>query len=154
MLNGGKFTHKIAEDSQPLRDTFAVLFFVSVGTLFDPAVLLRQPLEITAGVAIVIVGNGLAAFAITTMFKLPGSTGLMMAVTLAQIGEFSSVLAGLGQRSGMMSDATSHLFLAATLISIAINALLFSLAERLGGPPSTTATTPSSDTAHRPPRAA
>ncbi len=135
MLNGTAFTHKIAEDSQPLRDTFAVLFFVSVGMLFNPAVLLEQPLQIAAVVGIVIVGKGLAALAITTLFKLPIATGLMIAVALAQIGEFSFVLAGLGRQLGVLSDATYNLILAAALISIALNPFLFALVERIAGRP-------------------
>lgn len=130
VLNGTKFTHKIAEDSQPLRDTFAVLFFVSVGMLFDPFVLVRQPGEVAGVLAIVVLGKGLAALAITTLFRVPLGTGLTIAVALAQIGEFSFVLAGLGRQLGVMSEATSNLILAAALISIAINPVLFSLTDR------------------------
>lgn len=153
MLNGTKFTHKIAEDSQPLRDTFAVLFFVSVGMLFDPSVLWRQPLEVTAVVAIVIVGKGLAAFAITTLFNLPKSAGLLIAIALAQIGEFSFVLAGLGRQLGVMSDGTYNLILAAALLSIAINPVLFALARRWTGDGPATPASPSGDTAPQTPRA-
>lgn len=133
MLNGSAFTHKIAEDSQPLRDTFAVLFFVSVGMLFNPAVLVEHPLQIAAVVGIVVLGKGLAALAITTAFKLPIATGLMIAVALAQIGEFSFVLAGLGRQLGVLSDGAYNLILAAALISIALNPFLFALVERFGG---------------------
>jgi CPA2 family monovalent cation:H+ antiporter-2 len=130
MLNGTAFTHKIAEDSQPMRDTFAVLFFVSVGMLFDPRALIEQPAEIAAVVAIVVLGKGLAALAITSLFKLPLATGLMIAVALAQIGEFSFVLAGLGRQLGVLSEGTYNLILAAALISIAINPLLFALVDK------------------------
>ncbi|MBL8551012.1 MAG: cation:proton antiporter [Hyphomonadaceae bacterium] len=133
MLNGTAFTHKIAEDSQPLRDTFAVLFFVSVGMLFNPAVLVEQPLQIAVVVAIIILGKGLAALAITTLFKLPLPAGLMIAVALAQIGEFSFVLAGLGRQLGVLGDATYNLILAAAMLSIALNPFLFGLASRLTG---------------------
>ena len=132
MLNGTKFTHKIAEDSQPMRDTFAVLFFVSVGMLFDPSVLVEQPLSIAAVVGIVVLGKGLAALAITTLFKLPLKTGLLVAAALAQIGEFSFVLAGLGRTLGVLSEETYNLILAAALLSIAINPVLFGLVERWG----------------------
>ena len=132
MLNGTKFTHKIAEDSQPMRDTFAVLFFVSVGMLFDPSVLVEQPLAIAAVVGIVVLGKGLAALAITTLFKLPLKTGLLVAAALAQIGEFSFVLAGLGRTLGVLSEETYNLILAAALLSIAINPVLFGLVERWG----------------------
>jgi CPA2 family monovalent cation:H+ antiporter-2 len=130
MLNGTKFTHKIAEDSQPLRDTFAVLFFVSVGMLFNPMALVEQPLAIAAVLGIVVLGKGLAALAITMLFKLPLKTGLLVAAALAQIGEFSFVLAGLGRLLGVMSDETYNLILAAALLSIAINPLLFVAVER------------------------
>ncbi|MDX2235448.1 MAG: cation:proton antiporter [Hyphomonadaceae bacterium] len=132
MLNGAKFTHKIAEDSQPLRDTFAVLFFVSVGMLFDPATLVSRPLEIAALLGIVVIGKGLAALALTTLFRLPLQTGLLVAVALAQIGEFSFVLAGMGRQFGLLDDAIYNLILAAALLSIAINPLLFKLVERFG----------------------
>jgi CPA2 family monovalent cation:H+ antiporter-2 len=130
MLNGTKFTHKIAEDSQPLRDTFAVLFFVSVGMLFNPMALVEQPLAIAAVLGIVVLGKGLAALAITMLFKLPLKTGLLVAAALAQIGEFSFVLAGLGRLLGVLSDETYNLILAAALLSIAINPLLFVAVER------------------------
>jgi CPA2 family monovalent cation:H+ antiporter-2 len=132
MLNGTKFTHKIAEDSQPLRDTFAVLFFVSVGMLFNPMALVEQPLAIAAVLGIAVLGKGLAALAITMLFKLPLKTGLLVAAALAQIGEFSFVLAGLGRLLGVMSDETYNLILAAALLSIAINPLLFVAVERWG----------------------
>jgi CPA2 family monovalent cation:H+ antiporter-2 len=135
MLNGTAFTHKIAEDSQPLRDTFAVLFFVSVGMLFNPGVLIDLPLQIAAVVGIVILGKGLAALAITTLFKLPLPTGLMIAVALAQIGEFSFVLAGLGRQLGVLSDTSYNLILAAALFSIALNPFLFGLVERFADKP-------------------
>ena len=131
VLNGTKFTHKIAEDSLPLRDTFAVLFFVSVGMLFDPMTLVREPLGVLAVVAIIIVGKSAAALAITSLYKLPLRTGLMIAASLAQIGEFSFVLAGMGVRLELLSEDTYNLILAAALISIALNPVLFALAERI-----------------------
>lgn len=134
MLNGTKFTHKIAEDSQPLRDTFAVLFFVSVGMLFNPLVLVEQPLAIAAVLGVVVVGKGLAALAIAAMVNLPIKTGLLVAAALAQIGEFSFVLAGMGRLLGVLSEQTYHLILAAALLSIAINPLLFSAVERWDRP--------------------
>ena len=131
VLNGTKFTHKIAEDSLPLRDTFAVLFFVSVGMLFDPMTLLRAPLGVLAVVSIIIIGKMAAALAITTLYKLPLRTGLMIAASLAQIGEFSFVLAGMGVRLELLSEETYNLILAAALISIALNPVLFALADRI-----------------------
>lgn len=128
-LNGTKFTHRVAEDSQPLRDTFAVLFFVSVGMLFDPMTLWREPIGVLSVVAIIIVGKALAALAITTLYKLPLRTGLTIAAALAQVGEFSFVLASMGVRLDLMTSETYNLILAAALISIAANPVLFRLAE-------------------------
>lgn len=131
VLNGTKFTHKIAEDSLPLRDTFAVLFFVSVGMLFDPMTLVREPIGVAAVVAIIAIGKAAAALAITTLYKLPLRTGMMIAASLAQIGEFSFVLAGMGVRLELLSEDTYNLILASALISIAVNPLLFKAAERI-----------------------
>ena len=121
---------KVAEDSLPLRDTFAVLFFVSVGMLFDPSTLMREPLAVAAIVAIIAIGKSLAALAITSAFGLKLESGLMVAASLAQIGEFSFVLAGLGKQFGIVSQDTFNLIMAGALVSIAINPFLFSLAER------------------------
>lgn len=132
VLNGSKFTHRIAEDSLPLRDTFAVLFFVSVGMLFDPMTLLRNPAGVAAVVAIIVLGKGAAALAITSLYSLPLPAGLLIAASLAQIGEFSFVLAGLGRSLGVVSNETYNLILAGALISIALNPLLFRLAELRG----------------------
>lgn len=129
-LNGTRFTHKIAEDSQPLRDTFAVLFFVSVGMLFNPAILLSAPASVAAVVGIVVAGKAATALAITTLFRMPFASGALVAAALAQIGEFSFVLAGLGRQLGALSAQTFDLVLAAALISIALNPLLFRWALR------------------------
>jgi CPA2 family monovalent cation:H+ antiporter-2 len=123
-LNGTKFSHKVAEDSLPLRDTFAVLFFVSVGMLFDPAVILRQPMAVATLVAVVVVGKGALAYVLMRMMKQPPHASGLMAIGLAQIGEFSFVLAGLGVQLEVMSGETYNLILAAALISIALNPLL------------------------------
>lgn len=130
-LNGSKFTHRVAEDSQPLRDTFAVLFFVSVGMLFDPMTIVREPLGVLAVVLIIVVGKALAALAITSLYKLPLRTGLMIAVALAQVGEFSFVLAGMGVRLDLMTADTYNLILASALISIALNPFLFRVGESI-----------------------
>jgi len=129
VLNGTKFTHRIAEESLPLRDTFAVLFFVSVGMLFDPMTLVRAPIGVFAVVAIILVGKSAAALAITTLYKLPLRTGMLIAASLAQIGEFSFVLAGMGVTLGLLSEETYNLILASALISVALNPLLFHVAE-------------------------
>lgn len=142
VLNGTKFTHRIAEDSLPLRDTFAVLFFVSVGMLFDPMTLVRAPIGVLAVVAIIVVGKTAAALAITTLYKLPLRTGMLIAASLAQIGEFSFVLAGMGVSLGLLSSETYNLILASALISIALNPLLFRLAEHIGDDPEKRAKAP------------
>jgi len=127
-LNGTKFSHKVAEDSLPLRDTFAVLFFVAVGMLFDPGVLLRQPLAVAAIVAIVVAGKAGLAYVLMRWMNQPPHASVMLAMGLAQIGEFSFVLAGLGLQLEVMSRETYNLILAAALISIALNPFLLRLA--------------------------
>ncbi len=131
VMNGTKFTHKIAEDSLPLRDTFAVLFFVSVGMLFDPMTVVREPIGVLAVVFIIIIGKSAAALAITSLYKLSLRTGLMIAASLAQIGEFSFVLAGMGVRLDLLSDETYNLILASALISIALNPVMFRVADAI-----------------------
>lgn len=133
VLNGTKFTHRIAEESLPLRDTFAVLFFVSVGMLFDPMTLVEAPIGVFAVVAIIMIGKTAAALAITSLYKLPLRTGMLIAASLAQIGEFSFVLAGMGVTLELLTQETYNLILASALISIALNPLLFKLAESVGG---------------------
>ncbi|GAN00526.1 trkA-N:sodium/hydrogen exchanger [alpha proteobacterium U9-1i] len=123
-LNGSKFSHKVAEDSLPMRDTFAVLFFVAVGMLFDPGVVLRQPLALAALVAVVILGKAVLAYVLMRLFNQPPHAAMLAAVGLAQIGEFSFVLAGLGLDLNVMSRETYNLILAAAMISIALNPFL------------------------------
>lgn len=123
-LNGSRFSHRVAEDSLPLRDTFAVLFFVAVGMLFDPSAIVRQPLAVAAIVAVVIVGKALLAYALMRAMKQPPQASALVALGLAQIGEFSFVLAGLGLQLEVMSRETYNLILAAALISIALNPFL------------------------------
>ena len=96
VLRESELSHRAAEESLPLRDAFAVLFFVSVGMLFDPRMLIDDPLRIMAVVAIIIIGKSLAAFAIVLAFRYPLNTALTVSASLAQIGEFSFILAGLG----------------------------------------------------------
>jgi CPA2 family monovalent cation:H+ antiporter-2 len=126
-LNGSRFSHKVAEDSLPLRDTFAVLFFVAVGMLFDPFVIVREPLGVAAIVAVVIAGKGLLAYVLMRFMKQPPQASALVALGLAQIGEFSFVLAGLGLQLEVMSRETYNLILAAALISIAVNPFLLRL---------------------------
>jgi CPA2 family monovalent cation:H+ antiporter-2 len=112
-----------------LRDTFAVLFFVSVGMLFDPHTLLREPLAVAGVVTIIVAGKSAAALAITSLAGLRLEAGLMVAASLAQIGEFSFVLAGLGKTLGIVSQDTFNLIMAGALVSIAINPFVFRLSE-------------------------
>jgi CPA2 family monovalent cation:H+ antiporter-2 len=123
-LNGSKFSHKVAEDSLPLRDTFAVLFFVAVGMLFDPGVMLREPLLLAAIVSVVIVGKSLLAYAPMRIMGQSERASWLVALGTAQIGEFSFVLAGMGRALGVVSAETQNLILAAALITIALNPVL------------------------------
>jgi CPA2 family monovalent cation:H+ antiporter-2 len=135
VLNGTPLGHSAAERALPLRDAFAVLFFVSVGMLFDPRVLVEQPAAVAAVVAIIVVGKALAALAITSMFRLERTPSLMVAASLAQIGEFSFILAGVGLKLDVLSRGTHDLILAGALISIVLNPFVFKLADRIGGKP-------------------
>jgi monovalent cation:H+ antiporter-2, CPA2 family len=125
VMRESEFSHRAAEESLPLRDAFAVLFFVAVGMLFQPAVILEQPLNVLAVVAVIVIGKSIAAMAITLAFRYPLNTALIVAASLAQIGEFSFILAGLGMALGLLPAEGMSLILAAALISIAINPLLF-----------------------------
>ena len=135
VMNASPLGHNAAERSLPLRDAFAVLFFVSVGMLFDPMILVRDPLAVFGVLAIVIVGKSLAALAITKAFKLDRPTGFTVAAALAQIGEFSFILAAIGVSLGALSRETHDLILAAALLSISLNPFIFKLTDRLGGKP-------------------
>ena len=142
VLNSSPLGHNAAERSLPLRDAFAVLFFVSVGMLFDPTILVREPLAVLGVLGIVIVGKSVAALAITTLFKLDRATSLTVAAALAQIGEFSFILAALSVQLGGMSRETHDLILAAALLSISLNPFVFALIDRIGGKPAVAAVEP------------
>lgn len=135
VLNGTPLGHNAAERSLPLRDAFAVLFFVSVGMLFDPGILVLEPGAVLSVLLIIIVGKSAAALAITTVFKLDRRTSLTVAASLAQIGEFSFILAALGMALGAMSRETHDLILAGALLSISINPFVFKLIDRMGAAP-------------------
>lgn len=126
MLRESEFSHRAAEESLPLRDAFAVLFFVSVGMLFDPAVIWQQPLKLLLVVAIILVGKTLAAVALVLAMRYPLGTALTVGVSLAQIGEFSFILAGLGVSLKLLPVEGQSLVLAGALISIGLNSALFS----------------------------
>lgn len=127
-LNGSRFSHRVAEDSLPLRDTFAVLFFVAVGMLFDPGVIVRQPLALAAIAAVATLGKAILAYAPMRLMGQSKRVAALVALGTAQIGEFSFVLAGLGRSLGVMSQETYNLILGAALISIAVNPLLLRFA--------------------------
>jgi monovalent cation:H+ antiporter-2, CPA2 family len=125
VINESDLSHRAATDLQPLQDAFAVLFFVAVGMLFDPAIVVQQPLRVLAVVAIVVIGKSLAALGIVLALRLPLSTALIVAAALAQIGEFSFILAGLGVSLGLLPVDGQSLIVAGALLSIALNPLIF-----------------------------
>jgi len=131
MMRESALSHRAAEESLPLRDAFSVLFFVSVGMLFDPAVLLEQPLQVLAVVAIIMLGKSLAAFLLILAFRYPLNTALTVSASLAQIGEFSFILVGMGAALDLLPQQGVNLVLAAALISISLNHLLFQAIEPL-----------------------
>ncbi|CAL4869925.1 Putative cation/proton antiporter YbaL (plasmid) [Asticcacaulis sp. MM231] len=129
VMRESKFSHRAAEESLPLRDAFSVLFFVSVGMLFNPMVLVEKPLEVLAVVAIIIVGKGVAAAVLALILRYPLNTALTVAAGLAQIGEFSFILGGLGVSLGVLPQEGMNLLLAGALISIALNPFVFKAIE-------------------------
>jgi CPA2 family monovalent cation:H+ antiporter-2 len=133
LLSESEFSQEAAEETLPLRDAFAVLFFVSVGMLFDPRFLLENMEEVLAVLAIVVVGKSLAAYVIVRLFGRPHATALTIAVSLAQIGEFSFILAALGVSLDILPEEGQALVLAGALLSIVLNPLLFELLGRLLG---------------------
>ncbi len=130
LLNESELSHKAANDSLPLRDAFAVLFFVSVGMLFNPNILLEHPWQVVATFLIIVVGKSLAAYGIVRLFKHPKSTALTISASLAQIGEFSFILASLGVGLAILPETGRDLILAGALLSIVINPMLFSVLAR------------------------
>ncbi|CFR10839.1 MULTISPECIES: YbaL family putative K(+) efflux transporter [Yersinia] len=130
VLNESELSHRAAQDTLPLRDAFAVLFFVSVGMLFDPMILIHEPLAVLASLAIIIFGKSAAAFILVRMFGHSKRTALTISVSLAQIGEFAFILAGLGISLGLMSEHGRNLVLAGAILSIMLNPLLFTLLDR------------------------
>ena len=129
VMRESDLSYRAAEESLPLRDAFSVLFFVSVGMLFDPHVLVRQPLQVAAVVAIIVIGKSLAAFLLVLAFRYPLNTALTVSASLAQIGEFSFILAGLGVSLGLLPMEGQSLILGGALISMALNPLVFRAIE-------------------------
>jgi len=125
ILSESELSHQAGNDSLPLKDAFAVLFFVSVGMLFDPNVLVHEPLAVLAVLAIIMLGKSVAAFVIVLVFRHPVRTALTVSASLAQIGEFSFILASLGAALGLMPAEGRDLILAGALLSIALNPIAF-----------------------------
>ncbi|MCS4278609.1 YbaL family putative K(+) efflux transporter [Stenotrophomonas rhizophila] len=130
LLNESELSHKAANDSLPLRDAFAVLFFVSVGMLFNPAILIEHPWQVLATAAIIMFGKSAAAFVIVRAFGHPTGTALTISASLAQIGEFAFIIAGLGVTLKILPPTGQALVLAGALISIMLNPLVFGLLDR------------------------
>ncbi|NUB05113.1 Kef family K(+) transporter [Azospirillum sp. Vi22] len=133
VLSESDFSHQAAADALPLQDAFAVLFFVSVGMLFDPMILVHEPFAVLAVVLVIVLGKTLAAFGIVMAFGYPASTALTVSASLAQVGEFSFILAGLGVTLGLLPPEGRDLILAGALLSITLNPLVFAGLDRLSG---------------------
>ncbi|WP_269914504.1 cation:proton antiporter [Acinetobacter sp. HY1485] len=123
------FSHRAEEETLPLREVFSILFFVSVGMLFDPKILIEQPWHILGVVGIIMLGKTLAAMGLVLFFRYPINTALTVGASLAQIGEFSFILAALGMSLGLLSNEAQNLILAGALFSITLNSFIFSAIE-------------------------
>jgi len=133
VVNESDLSHRAARELQPLQDAFTVLFFVAVGMLFDPSILIRQPLRVLAVLAIVVIGKSLAAFGIVRALRGSTRTALVVSAALAQIGEFSFILSGLGVKLGLVPAEELNLIVAGALLSITFNPAVFSAAIAFAG---------------------
>src|ERR1700719_4654019 len=131
ILSESTLSQRAAEESLPLRDAFAVLFFVSVGMLFNPAILLRNPFSLTATLVVILFCNPVAAYLIVRLFRHPVATALTIGASLAQIGEFSFILAALGVNLKILPQEGQDLILAGAILSILVNPLYFAAITRL-----------------------
>ncbi|WP_296745233.1 cation:proton antiporter [Mesorhizobium sp.] len=129
IMSESELSHRAAEESLPLRDAFSVLFFVSVGMLFDPFSLISNGLPILATLAIIVIGKSIAAFIIVVVFRYPIATALMISASLAQIGEFSFILAELGVGLKLLPEQGRDLILAGAILSILLNPLMFLIVD-------------------------
>ncbi|HRY45271.1 MAG TPA: YbaL family putative K(+) efflux transporter [Thermoanaerobaculia bacterium] len=129
MMRESEFAHRAADESLPLRDAFSVLFFVSVGMLFDPRVLLEQPVKVLVVVAIIMIGKTLGAVGLVLALRYPLHTALTVGAALAQIGEFAFIIAVLGRDLGLLPAAGHSLILVGSIISIGLNPVVFSTVE-------------------------
>ncbi len=131
VMSESELSQRAASETLPLRDAFAVLFFVSVGMLFDPMIVIDEFLPLLATLLIIVLGKTVAAFAIVRAFRYPNSTALTISASLAQIGEFSFILAGLGVDLGLLPERGRNLVLAGAIVSILLNPLFFALLDRI-----------------------
>jgi CPA2 family monovalent cation:H+ antiporter-2 len=130
ILAESELSQRAAQETLPLRDAFAVLFFVSVGMLFDPAIVWREPLPVLATLLIIILGKSIAAYLIVRLFGHPATTALTISASLAQIGEFSFILAGLGVSLALLPERGRDLILAGSILSILLNPIFFAMLDR------------------------
>jgi CPA2 family monovalent cation:H+ antiporter-2 len=133
VVNESDLSHRAARDLQPLQDAFTVLFFVAVGMLFDPSILVRQPLRVLAVLVIIVIGKSLAAFGIVRALGGSMRTALIVSAALAQIGEFSFILSGLGVKLDLVPAEELNLIVAGALLSITFNPAVFSAAVAFAG---------------------
>src|SRR5690606_32069382 len=131
MIKESDLAHEVTEKALPFQDAFAVLFFVSVGMLFNPMILMEQPWHVLATVLIIMFGKSIAAFVIVLLFRYPAKTAFTISASLAQIGEFSFILGTLGLAYGLLSQEANSLILAGALVSITLNPMLFKLTDIL-----------------------
>ncbi len=131
VLSESELSHRAAEESVPLREAFAVLFFVAVGMLFNPAIVLAEPVALLGTLFIILIGKSVAAFLIVILFRHTVGVGMTIAASLSQIGEFSFILVGLGVAMGLLPEQGRDLVLAAAMISIVLNPFAFALCARL-----------------------
>ncbi|MEX2049925.1 MAG: cation:proton antiporter, partial [Steroidobacteraceae bacterium] len=131
VLGESELSHRAAEESLPLREAFAVLFFVAVGMLYDPSIVLREPVALLGTLFIVLIGKSVAAFVIVLLFRHTVGVAMTIVASLSQIGEFSFILIGLGLSMGILPEQGRDLVLAAAMISIIINPFAFGLTRRI-----------------------
>lgn len=129
VMRESALSHRAADESLPLRDAFSVLFFVSVGMLFDPGILVHEPIKLLVVLLIILLGKTLAALSLVLAFRYPLMTALTISVSLAQIGEFSFILASMGMSMNLISVEANSLILAGAIVSIALNPFMFGLIE-------------------------
>lgn len=131
MIKESDLAHEVTEKALPFQDAFAVLFFVSVGMLFNPMILVEQPWHVLVTALIIMFGKSIAAFVIVLIFRYPAKTAFTISASLAQIGEFSFILGTLGLAYGLLSQEANSLILAGALVSITLNPMLFKLTDML-----------------------